>query len=425
MRAVVALALKDLLILVRLKSGLFFTFVWPVIVSVMFGFVFAGQNPGPGQSRAIGIAVVDEDNSDGSRAFVTRLEKSGDFAVERVSRTDAEHMVRLGQRSAFVVIKPGFGAGSSRMFYGESRQIEIGNDPARAAESAMIEGLLTKYAMEDMQRMFSQPAETQKMIAGALGDIGKAPGNATAVAPVTRFLGELQRFLGTPAASGPNGQGAAEWQPLKISKTAIARQQRRGPANAFEVTFPQGIVWGIIGCVMSFAVSLVTERVRGTFVRLQMAPLTRAQVLGGKALACFLSITILQIAIFTLGALVFDVRAASYPLLVLACVCASTSFVGFMMMISSLGKTEQAVSGAGWAMLMPMTMLGGGMIPQFVMPSWMLTAGNISPVKWAILSLEGAIWRNFTLNEMMLPSVILLSFGAVCFAIGLRGLREA
>ena len=48
---------------------------------------------------------------------------------------------------------------------------------------------------------------------------------------------------------------------------------------------------------------------------------------------------------------------------------------------------------------MPMTMLGGGMIPQFVMPPWMLTVGNISPVKWAILGLEGAMWRNFTLTR--------------------------
>jgi ABC-2 type transport system permease protein len=190
------------------------------------------------------------------------------------------------------------------------------------------------------------------------------------------------------------------------------------------VTFPQGVVWGIIGCVMTFAVGIVTERVRGTFVRLQIAPLTRAQVLGGKALACFLSITILQIAIFTMGAFLFGVYPSSLPLLVLACASASAGFVGFMMMISSFGRTEQAVAGAGWAMLMPMAMLGGAMIPQFVMPSWMLTASNVSPVKWAILAIEGAVWRGFSPAEMVIPCAILLGFGAFCFVIGIRGLRE-
>jgi ABC-2 type transport system permease protein len=96
-----------------------------------------------------------------------------------------------------------------------------------------------------------------------------------------------------------------------------------------------------------------------------------------------------------------------------------------MMMIASLGRTEQSVAGAGWAMLMPMAMLGGAMIPQFVMPPWMLVAGNISPIKWAILGIEGAMWRNFTTAEMLLPCGILVAFGAACFVIGTRGLRDA
>jgi ABC-2 type transport system permease protein len=95
-----------------------------------------------------------------------------------------------------------------------------------------------------------------------------------------------------------------------------------------------------------------------------------------------------------------------------------------MMMIAGLGRTEQAAGGAGWAMLMPMTLFGGGMMPQFIMPPWMQMVGNASPVKWAILGLEGAVWRGFTLAEMLLPSAILLGFGAICFAIGVRGLRE-
>jgi ABC-2 type transport system permease protein len=367
--------------------------------------------------------VVDEDNTDGSRAFIERLQKSGDFAVEPAARAQAEDLVRRGQRAAFVVLKPGFGAGSSRMFYGEPRHIELGSDPARAAEAGMMEGLLTKYAMQDMQQLFTNPAQGQKMVGEALGTLKKEP-NARELQPLSRFLGELQTFLATPLPPAPQGQGPADWQPLSISKVPIARE-RRGPTNAFEVTFPQGVVWAIIGCVMSFAISIVTERVRGTFVRLQTAPLTRGQILGGKALACFLTITVLQITIFTLGFLVFGVRPSSLPLLVVACVAAAASFVGFMMMISSFGKTEQAVAGAGWAMLMPMAMLGGAMVPQFLMPPWMLTLSNISPIKWAILGIEGAVWRGFSASEMLLPVTVLLGFGALCFAIGVRGLREA
>lgn len=76
-------------------------------------------------------------------------------------------------------------------------------------------------------------------------------------------------------------------------------------------------------------------------------------------------------------------------------------------------------------MLMPMAMFGGAMMPEFVMPAWMQTIGNVSPITWAILGIEGAVWRGFTLGEMVVPCAILLGFGAVCFAVGVRGLGDA
>jgi len=39
----------------------------------------------------------------------------------------------------------------------------------------------------------------------------------------------------------------------------------------------------------------VTERTHGTLVRLRMAPLTRTRILGGKALACLLSILVVEL----------------------------------------------------------------------------------------------------------------------------------
>ena len=95
------------------------------------------------------------------------------------------------------------------------------------------------------------------------------------------------------------------------------------------------------------------------------------------------------------------------------------------MLIAALGKTEQAAAGAGWSVMMPLAMLGGGMVPLFAMPAWMAAAGNFSPAKWAILALEGAIWRGFSPQEMLLPCGILILAGIACFAIGTRAFRPA
>ena len=272
MNAMIALATKDLRLLLRNKGRLFFTFVWPVIVTVLFGFAFGGSNDPSSKPR---VAIVDDDNSDGSHAFAKRLDES--FELSPMTRADAENAVRLGQRTAYIVITKGFGAASERMFYGDTRQVEVGVDPARRAEAGMIEGLLMKHASEDLQKMFNDPGLSTRMVDKALADIQSTP--ADQAAPVQRFLGERKSFVNTPRASS-TGQGTG-WQPLTAISKDVARE-RRGPDNAFEITFPQGVIWGLIGCMMTFGISLVTERTRGTLVRLRMAPVTRAQILGGK-----------------------------------------------------------------------------------------------------------------------------------------------
>jgi linearmycin/streptolysin S transport system permease protein len=114
------------------------------------------------------------------------------------------------------------------------------------------------------------------------------------------------------------------------------------------------------------------------------------------------------------------------PLLLLAVGSTAACFTGLMMFISTLGKTPEGVGGAGWGVMMPMAMLGGGMIPLIAMPGWLYQLSSLSPVKWGILGLEGAIWRGFSVGEMLLPCGILLAVGAVGFVAGAQvlSLRE-
>src|SRR5215213_4413649 len=181
MKKIIALALKDLRLMPRNRGGMFFTFVWPILVTVLFGIMFGGNDSG--DQGKVQIAIVDEDNTDASRAFSKALEES--FDVAPMNRADAETAVRLGQRSGYVVLAKDFGAASNRMFYGEPRQVEVGVDPARKAEAGMIEGLLMKHAAADMQKMFNDPTASARMVDRALGEMKGAPPEQ--VAPVQRF----------------------------------------------------------------------------------------------------------------------------------------------------------------------------------------------------------------------------------------------
>ena len=120
-----------------------------------------------------------------------------------MTRADAENAVRRGQRTGFIVVKPGFGEASNRMFYGSPKEIEVGVDPARQAEAGMLEGLLMKHAAADMQKMFTDSQASTAMVDKALGDIeAGAARSGRAGAALSRRAEDLHGHAAVAGAAG-------------------------------------------------------------------------------------------------------------------------------------------------------------------------------------------------------------------------------
>lgn len=238
-------------------------------------------------------------------------------------------------------------------------------------------------------------------------------------------LDSLQTDMDAANAVGSDSSKAsAGMSGPKIAFNDVAVNTAR-PRSAFEITFPQSLQWALIGTAATFGLSIVTERRRGTWMRLRLAPLSRAHILAGKGLACFIACFSVCLLLMAIGVFVFGVQIGSVPWLIAALASAAFCFVGLMMLMSVLGKTENSVSGAGWALFLVLSMTGGGMVPLMMMPSWMVTLSHFSPVKWSILATEGASWRGFGASEMMLPIAVLLSVGAIGYLIGVLVLRRS
>lgn len=419
MIAIWTLAVKDLRILLRDKAGFFFTFFYPVLIAVFMGVIFSGGGGDSGSHKnALSVYVVDQDSTDISRKFVETLAQSEDLQLTPIGLEQAQEDVRLGKKAAYILIKNGYGETRKNLFTSEAPVVEIGIDPSRRAEANLLTGLLLQYGARDMQRIFTDRDLMRKQVQSSLK---KLPVEESST--LTEFLSSLDRYLSDTTSSVSEGHG--EWrgfEPLKVEEKEIIRQ-RIGPPSSFAVTFPQGVMWGMIACVTTFAVSLVTERNKGTLTRLLTAPLRSYQVLGSKALACFITTILVSIILMLVGILIFGIKVASYFKLTLGLVIAAGSFVGVMMLLSVLGKTERAASGIGWAVLLVFAMIGGGMLPLFFMPDWLKALSSISPIKWGILALEGAIWRDFSFGELLQPYLVLSGFGLVSFFIGVRWFR--
>lgn len=433
MSAALAIARKDLRLLLRDKAGFFFAFIFPVIYATFFGMIFSR---GGGDTGKLSVVVADDDRSPESRAFVESLRKAAELEVSTASSADAEELVRAGRRTAYVELPAGFGAARRRMFWGEPPKMIVGVDPSHQAEGGMLQGLLMREFMQNWQQSFTNPAFMKTQIADTIKMID-SDDETTRLSSSDRttlktFLGSLDQFMASPVVQKPASSAPATssptsastggyrgFEPVKIDvQQVVGRKRASGPTNFFAVSFPQGMIWGVMGCAAGFGISLVAERSKGTLTRLRMSAIAQHQILLGKALACFA--TIIGVCVFMLlfAVFVFGVRPTSPALLAVSIVSVGAGFVGIMMLLAVLGRTEQSAGGIGWAILLVMAMIGGGMIPAFVMPAWMQRIGTISPVYWAIRALEGPLWRDDSTQAVLQPCGILIAVGIGCFAIG-------
>ena len=422
MRPMLTLTLKDLLLLWRNKAALFWVIAFPLAFGLFYGALISGDF---GQPAKMSIAFVDEDKSAVSNALAQKLSA---HATVRLVQTQAEgqphdrdsatQSVRRGDLTAYLLLHPGFGE-SLRPFGQDGTKIELGIDPSRQAEAGFLQGIMMEATVSILGQQYTDPEEMRKWLRVGQKEVERARELPEAQKKtLLEFFAMLDGFVPllldarVPSEGGPFGG-------LKLDVVPVT-YDRSQPRSAFEITFPCSILWALLGCMMTFAMSIVIEQRQGTLLRLRVAPLGKMHILGGKGLACFLSCVGTACILLLVGVTCLGVRVSSWPYVLTSIAAMAVCFSGLMMLLSVLGRTEQAVGGSALAIILVMATLGGILVPLIAMPEWMVTMSHVCPVKWGVLALEGAIWRGFDLAEMLLPWGILLSVGVSSFALGAR-----
>ncbi len=429
MGILMAMVVKDLKLLFRDKISLFFIFGFPLLFAAFFGSIFSSGSSGSGMS----VAVADLDQTQTSQEFVQSMDALAELKIEVTSDEQARELVRQGKKTAFIILQAGFGQAYGSLFAGSPPELILGVDPSRKAEAGMLEGVMMKLGVQRFEQAFSNSAALVNQLDQSLEDVQNNPAMPAGWKDLLGgFLPQMRELvvqdgMAAPDASEPEateqGSGLSEaLMPLKLIQEDVV-VQKDGPLNAYAITMPQGMFWAIMGVVMGFGVALVQEKTRGTMARLVVAPISRLQILGGKALGCFLALVLVLAVFFVVARLVFGVPIDYPHKVLLAILAVSASFVGLMMFLAAIGKTERGMASVGWGVMMVLAMFGGGMIPLFAMPPWMISVSHFSPVKWAILMFEGATWREFTVAEMLLPCSLMLLLGVLLFLAGSRLLR--
>ena len=181
------------------------------------------------------------------------------------------------------------------------------------------------------------------------------------------------------------------------------------------------VVPGIIGMILSniliiiTALTVVRERETGTLEQLIVTPLAKWEIMLGKIVPYVFVGYIQMTTVLIAGHFVFGVPIRG-PLLALygATFLFIVSNLGLGLFISTLGRTQAAVSQTAMLFMLPNVLLSGFMFPREAMPAPAQWVGLLLPLTYYLQLIRGIVLKGVGLTELW-PQMLALAIFAVLF----------
>lgn len=187
--------------------------------------------------------------------------------------------------------------------------------------------------------------------------------------------------------------------------------------NSVQHNVPAWTLFAIFFIIVPLSVNMVKEKQMGTLLRLSAMPTAYWIYLLGKTM-CYLSIAMIQFVLMVLaGMYLFPLIGleqlelnGQFSLMLLVAFFAALVAIGFGVLVGTIAKSSEQAAPFGATMVVILAAIGGVWIPVFVMPNFMQTLAQFSPMNWGMEAFYDVLLRNGSLFDI-LPRISLM-FGA-------------
>jgi ABC-2 type transport system permease protein len=405
-----AVAWKDLLIVLKDKGALAVYFMLPLLFASLLGIAFGGTGSDE-TTIEIAVLLVNQDSGSYGQMLADGLKRAEVLVVEDLSDATlrstaslamADQRVASGDAPAALVIPADF---SSKIDAGEPVEVTIIKDPTQQEAASIVAGI-TNQAMAEIGMLGELRYGIHAVLAQA-PDYDQAPPELRQ-AVEAQTLGviwtQVQQMRQNPviAVQGEAVAGAEELQPWD-------------PITYYIPSFTVAFAFFLIG---QMAATLLREKEEGTFRRLMSSPMPRGAVIGGKVLA-YMGVVFLQvIVLFTVGYALFKMPLGESPLgLLLLTVALALASASLGMLLGALCRTSQQADRLGMVLGFVLLALGGGIMPLFRAEGFIGIVSRLTPSAWGIEGYMGLVSDNWTLAQTAPNILALLGFAVVFFAV--------
>jgi ABC-2 type transport system permease protein len=408
-----SVAWKDLQILLKDRG----TAIQLLVLPLLFIFITSGaltamtadQNQG---DTRIPLPVVDLDGGEAARTLVDGLEAAGGVQVQQYDPSEATALLNENELDHVLTIPAAFTEDLAQNRTATLRLVSHPNTGTARTESMrlVVEGVARDMALE------TQILVSLQQMGEMLAD---APPEYQAAFAVER----------TQAQARSQFERASS-QPLvavrqRIS-TPVGGEEQEELASANLLAVPGYAVLFVFLTAQATASSIYEEKKVGSFRRLLAAPISRASLLAGKMLPNFLTALVQTAVIFAFGAFglrllgLTPVTLGRDPLalaLVVVLMALCSSALGLV--IAAIARTENQIGGLSQLLLWVMAIVGGSIVPGFILEMFLGPLPRIVPHYWANRALDNVMIRGLTLSGVTAEMAALLGFTALFFGIGL------
>ena len=401
---VFAIAKTDFLGVARNKTAIFFTLLFPLFFLVIIGFTFGGTDTQETSRITIGTVNLDEEttsvngtdsqNSTIGDAFVQAL-KDVNFTVyeydmygDKDTNGTAAYDISRGEIDISVIIPANFTETLSFQY----------ND-----------SLGTPIPTKAYLDLYTDPSDhTGSMIT-----------QQSVLGFISEFINQYQKIVINQVSEDLQDYAKVLADPIIVSTSEADVSGR--PLRWIDYMVP-----GTLGLVLLWSglnhasVAIASERTKGTFQRMVIAPVSPITVLAGKLISSLAIVYLSAVIMLASGIFIFQVNLYwNIPAIILTVFLGALSAIGIGLIISSLAKNEEAANSIAVLVSVPLQFFIGSFFPLDIMPESAQIFGEALPFTKLVYAMQDIMTKNLPLQAVM-PEIIYMTIsGLILFALGI------
>lgn len=366
------IAIKDLKIVFRDKKALAIMLIMPAVIMFILGSALGPMFEGSNPIERFTVVVVNKDEGILSQVLIQDgFRKHGADMLNTFLESDEEkanEMLRSKKVSTIVIIPEGF---TRKFFEGYDTNIRIKTQADRQYNASVIKSITEAFCRQ-FYLYWAAASSGVEVITEIINEESHSDENTKALIPdITTVMFDMQQKTGAADIEFYGEKDVESEDGNKKSETVSGMQY-------YSVAM---LVMFVLFGASTGTKLMVEERQSNTLGRLLTTGVGKVKIITGKFLG-LLFITFTQAMILIVFTrFVYGVDWGRSVLgVVTITLCIAFSGSGLGMMIGSMAKTSSAAEGLSQLFIQTFTVIGGGMMPLYMMPGFLrvLSRGTLN-----------------------------------------------